>query len=239
MKSRKTAAGQGTIDEKSWERLNERIVACRRCTRLLDHCREIGRVKRKAYREDVYWARPVPNFGSNTAAILIVGLAPGAHGANRTGRMFTGDQSGIWLFRALHRAGLATKPHSESRDDDLRLVNCAITAVCHCAPPNNKPMVDEIANCRSWIDDTISLSRPRLILALGQIGWNSVIHYSFGKKWLAGRRPSFGHGRSFILTDTINLLGSYHPSQQNTFTGRLTEVMLDEIMVQAKQMANI
>ena len=219
--------------------LNEAILHCNRCPRLLAHCATVAQEKRRAYQHDHYWARPVPNFGIMPAKILIVGLAPGAHGANRTGRMFTGDQSGVWLFRALHRAGLATKMHSGSRHDDLRLLHCAITSACHCAPPKNKPSKEEIANCRPWLSETIVLARPKVILAMGQIGWNAAWCYARDQEWIGGKRPAFGHGHSCRLTEQTVLLGSFHPSQQNTFTGRLTEVMLDQIMDQAKSLAGI
>jgi uracil-DNA glycosylase family 4 len=150
--------------------------------------------------------------------------------------MFTGDQSGDWLFRALHGAGLATQAASTHRGDALRLIDCAISAVCHCAPPDNKPAVEEIVQCRPWLEQTMRVVRPRIILALGHIGWNSVIQYAKSQNWLTVRGPRFAHGHCVNLTREITLLGSYHPSQQNTFTGRLTERMLNDIMRTARDL---
>ena len=219
--------------------MNLAIESCKRCPRLTEYCAAIGREKRRAFQDQEYWAKPVPNFGGALARILFVGLAPAAHGANRTGRMFTGDQSGVWLFRALHRAGLATHGSSQSRHDDLRLLHCTITSACHCAPPQNKPSIQEIANCRPWFGETMALAQPRVIVALGQIGWNAVWAYAVEQKWISGRRMAFGHGRIQPLAEQRVLLGCYHPSQQNTFTGRLTEAMLDEIMELASRMAGL
>src|SRR5262249_31082263 len=142
--------------QSDWDKLNRKLIDCSLCTRLRDHCREIAQVKRRAYLDWDYWGRPVPNFGSGSVKLLIVGLAPGAHGSNRTGRMFTGDQSGLTLYRALHAAGWASQPGSTSADDGLRLLDCSITAVCHCAPPDNKPTTEEIKLCRPWFDETVT-----------------------------------------------------------------------------------
>ena len=195
----------------------------------------IGEVKRRAYLDWDYWARPVPNFGDPDAKLLIVGLAPAAHGANRTGRMFTGDRSGDWLFRALHRVGFANQAEAASADDGLELINCAITAVCHCAPPDNKPTRDEIENCQEWLDDTLKLLKPTVFLALGQIGWKAAVDMAIERGWWSGKRPAFGHGAEAEFDNGALLLGSYHPSQQNTFTGRLTEEMLDAVMKRAAE----
>lgn len=227
-----------------WGSLNRSIVGCVRCSRLIEYCRAVGRTKRRAYRDCEYWARPVPNFGAAPAELLIVGLAPAAHGANRTGRMFTGDNSGVWLYRALHRAGLATLPVSTGRGDGLELRDCVISAACHCAPPANRPGRDELINCSIWLDRTIECVRPRVMLSLGRIAWDRVIDWSrrpsqVASRDTAARRPRFAHGAHAQLEDGLSLLGSYHPSQQNTFTGRLTEGMLDEIIVQAKRIAGI
>src|SRR5262245_52320799 len=210
-----------------WTGLNRRIVRCDRCPRLLDYCRQIAPKKRRAFREHDYWGRPVPNFGRSPARLLVVGLAPAAHGANRTGRMFTGDRSGEWLYRALYKAGFANQPHSASRDDGLELTDCAVTAVCHCAPPDNKPSTEEIANCRPWLAQTIDLVQPRVLLALGQIAWTAVLAEARHRTWQSGRLPKFGHGAVAPLAGGRWLVGSYHPSQQNTFTGKLTEPMFD------------
>ena len=224
---------------KTWKTLNQDIVDCKQCARLRGYCQEIGLQKRRAYRDQSYWSRPVPNFGDLPAPILFVGLAQGAHGANRTGRMFTGDQSGVWLYRALHRAGLASRADSVGRDDGLVLRNCAITSVCHCAPPGNRPSVGELKNCRSWLEQSIDCSNPRVLVALGQIAWRGLVFFARSRRWLSERAPAFWHGRLLALADGRWLLGSYHPSQQNTFTGRLTESMLDGIMGQATRLAEL
>jgi len=169
--------------------------------------------------EETYWGRPVPAFGDPEATHLIVGLAPAAHGANRTGRMFTGDRSGDWLYRALHRAGVASQPESTSADDGLKLSGVLITATCHCAPPDNKPLPEEIANCSTYLSQILKGHDWQGVLCLGGIAWNQVA------KTLGVRLPPFGHG-----VRSGNLIASYHPSQQNTFTGRLTEPMLDEVV---------
>lgn len=217
-----------------WRSLNEQIVACERCPRLRDYCRQIAIEKRKAFREHKYWGRPVPNFGDASAQLLIVGLAPAAHGANRTGRMFTGDRSGDWLYRALFRAGFTNRPTAEAIDDGLELIDCVITAVAHCAPPDNKPAVDEIAACRTWLEQTFAIVAPRVIVALGGIAWLEVCKLLSGGGQLAKGRPKFSHGAEVEMASGGVLLGSYHPSQQNTFTGRLTEAMLDGVFLRAR-----
>jgi uracil-DNA glycosylase len=222
------------VSAKNWQGLNQQIIACDRCPRLRDYCRDVARQKRRAFQAWDYWGRPVPNFGDPQGQLLIVGLAPAAHGANRTGRMFTGDRSGEWLYRALHKTGFANQTEARSRDDGLTLTACAITAVCHCAPPDNKPTKDELANCRVWLQQMMDLVGPRVYLALGQLAWNALVAEFVERGWHSGRRPRFGHAAHVPLEDGRCLLGSYHPSQQNTFTGRLTEGLLDAVLEEAR-----
>ena len=225
---------EGSRRGSRWERLNERIVACERCPRLRDYCRTVAREKRKAFRDWDYCGRPVPNFGDARARLLVVGLAPAAHGANRTGRMFTGDRSGDWLYRALHKAGFANQPHSERAGDGLKLIDCAITGVAHCAPPQNRPTREELDNCAQWLEETVDLLPVRVFLALGQIAWRATIDHLRCRGWYEGRLPRFAHGERLNLSGGRTLLASYHPSQQNTFTGVLTEPMFDEVFATAR-----
>jgi len=224
---------------KAWKSLQNNIVACERCPRLRKYCHQIAEEKRRAFADWDYWGRPVPNFGTPRVPLLIVGLAPAAHGGNRTGRMFTGDRSGDWLYRALHKAGFANQPTSVQRDDGLKLFDCAITAVCHCAPPDNKPTTQEIANCHQWLVETIELVKPRVFLSLGQIAWRAVLAEARRRGWHAGRLPKFAHGATARLEDGRWLLGSYHPSQQNTFTGKLTEPMFDSVFAEARRLIEL
>lgn len=213
-----------------FDALNREIVACDRCPRLREWCTRVASERRKSFEDWEYWGRPVPNFGDPEAKGLIVGLAPAAHGANRTGRMFTGDRSGDWLFRALCRAGLANQPESVSAGDGLQLNGCLITAVCHCAPPDNKPTRAEVTQCHVWLQSTWELQDWKAVLCLGGIAWSEVLGL------LGQKRPRFGHGAEVGIEPTKAtaagpvVLASYHPSQQNTFTGRLTEPMLDEVV---------
>lgn len=219
----------------TWNSINRRIVGCKACPRLIDHCQEIAVTKRRAYQDETYWGRPVANFGDPNARLLIVGLAPGAHGANRTGRMFTGDRSGDWLYRALHDAKFANQSESTDRDDGLGLVDCAITAVCHCAPPQNKPLGEEVAACEPFLKQTIEVLPVRVFLTLGQLAWKATVDYLYSQGCLEGKRPKFSHGAEVVLADGRYLIGSYHPSQQNTFTGKLTRQMLDEVFKLARK----
>jgi uracil-DNA glycosylase len=202
--------------------LNQRIVQCRRCPRLVEWRERVAREKRKAFQSWDYWGKPVPNFGDPEADLLVVGLAPAAHGANRTGRMFTGDRSGDWIYRALHKAGLASQPTSDRMGDGLELRGALITASVHCAPPDNRPLPEEFECCRDYLVETIHSRRWRSVLCLGGIAWTEV-HRVLG---LAKSVP-FAHGAVRRVEEGPKLVASYHPSQQNTFTGRLTEAMLD------------
>jgi uracil-DNA glycosylase family 4 len=219
--------------------LNRRIAACRRCPRLCAYRHEIARRKRRAFVDWEYWGKPVPNFGPSPAPLLVVGLAPAAHGANRTGRMFTGDESGRWLFRALYKAGFANQAESTNAGDGLKLIDCAITAVCHCAPPANKPTRDELDHCRQWLRQTLNAVRPRVLLALGQIAWTQLLPELIRRRWLTPPRPWFGHLACVSLAGGRSLVGSYHPSQQNTFTGRLTQPMLDAAIRRARELCGL
>jgi len=218
-------------------RLSHTITACRACPRLVAHREQVAQVKTSRFREWDYWGKPVPGFGSSTARLLIVGLAPAAHGGNRTGRMFTGDRSGDWLYRALHRAGFADQPHSISRDDGMRLHDCYITATVRCAPPGNKPLPEESDQCRPFLVEELRLlKRVRVVMALGKLAFEGYLKAcrELGHR-LPRPRPSFGHGTVSRLPWGVTLLGSYHPSQQNTFTGRLTIPMFDTVFAKARQ----
>ncbi len=226
------------------EHLNQRIVTCERCPRLRAWCEDIAREKKREFMADSYWGRPVPNLlpvptQTHDRKLLIIGLAPAAHGANRTGRMFTGDRSGEWLYRALHKAGFANQPASRHLDDGLTLSRCAITAVCHCAPPDNKPDKLEIANCQEYLTQTIEFFKPQVFLALGQIAWKSLMDHAKTHELLSSQPVKFAHGASITFNDGRSGLASYHPSQQNTFTGRLTEPMFDSIFAEAHRLLNI
>jgi uracil-DNA glycosylase family 4 len=212
--------------------LNCDITACRRCPRLSEYLFQVGITKRKAYSHWDYWAKPVPGFGDRGARIWILGLAPGAHGANRTGRVFTGDRSGDFLFSALHRCGFANQPTSVAIDDGLKLTNVFISATARCAPPGNKPLPSEIANCQPFLDrEWTLLYKKRVVLALGAIAWNAAIAMANRNQGaFVARRADFGHGSELPLAPGLTLVGSYHVSQQNTFTGRLTQEMFDRVL---------
>jgi uracil-DNA glycosylase len=203
------------------------VVACERCPRLRAHCREVAEVRKREFRGQPYWGRPVPGFGDSRARLLIVGLAPAAHGANRTGRMFTGDSSGDWLHEALHRAGFANQPHSVSRDDGLRLADVWITAAARCAPPGNRPTRDELARCRPFLvaEDGL-LAQLRVVLALGGVAHDAWLRAAgWWERMPVAQRPRFAHGAEATLPDGRILMASYHPSRQNTNTRRLTREM--------------
>ena len=217
--------------------LHSQIIECRLCPRLVKWREQVAREKRAAFQDQPYWGRPVPGFGDPEARILIVGLAPAAHGGNRTGRVFTGDRSGDWLFAALHRAGLANQPTSTNRNDGLQLRDCYITACVHCAPPDNRPTTVERDTCLRFLHDELDLlKRVRVIVCLGAFAWNGVVRVLRQRGIRAKQTPRFGHGAEAPLVPYV-LLGSYHPSQQNTFTRRLTEPMLDAVFKQALRLA--
>ncbi|MEO6627115.1 MAG: uracil-DNA glycosylase [Aquihabitans sp.] len=218
----------------SLDALRRDVIECRACPRLVAWREQVGREKRASFRDDDYWARPVPGFGDPAARLLVVGLAPAAHGANRTGRMFTGDRSGDFLFAALHRAGYANQPGSVSCDDGLELRDVWITAPVRCAPPANKPTVVERDACRPFLEREIALlPAVRVFLALGGFGYQGLASFLGVRP-----RPKFGHGVEAPVGDGRTILGSYHVSQQNTFTGRLTPDMLDEVLGRARELSD-
>ena len=213
------------------------IPRCRRCPELREYCAHVAHEKRRAFADWEYWGKPVPGFGDRRGRILILGLAPAAHGANRTGRMFTGDRSGDFLYAGLYRAGLANQPQAERRDDGLRLSGVYITAALRCAPPGNKPTARQLTDCRSYLVEEIGVLRPAVIVCLGAIAWNAALAALGDAECEIPRpKPKFSHGAECRL-QTITLLACYHVSQQNTFTGRLTERMLDDVLRRAKAMA--
>jgi uracil-DNA glycosylase len=232
-------AGPGLA--RALEDLARRVAACRRCPRLVQYREEVARVKRKAYRECEYWGKPVPGFGDPRARLLVIGLAPAAHGGNRTGRIFTGDRSGDWLFRALHRAGLASQPSSKHRGDGLVLRGSYICAAVRCAPPANRPLPAEFENCHPYLVEEYDLLRPRAILALGGIAFETAVRLLQERGAPVLRpRPRFAHlARVALSSHHPVIVGSYHPSQQNTQTGLLTEEMLDAAVALAADAAGL
>ncbi|HEY6271470.1 MAG TPA: uracil-DNA glycosylase [Terriglobales bacterium] len=228
--------------QKSWPllaELNKEIVACTRCPRLIAHCRKIGREKRRAYMDWEYWAKPVPGFGDPEARVLILGLAPGAHGSNRTGRPFTGDGSGHFLYRVLHQAGFASQPTATDRNDGLELRDAYITATVRCAPPKNKPTPKEVARCAPFLDrEFAALKNVKVVVALGRIACDAYLNY-LKRRTLLQKKSGlvFGHGAEYTLPDGRKLLCAYHPSLQNTNTGKLTEEMLLKVFKRARELA--
>jgi len=215
--------------------LTDEIVACRRCPRLVDWRETVAAEKRAAFTDERYWGRPVPGFGDPRAGVVVVGLAPAAHGANRTGRMFTGDRSGEWLYRAMWRAGFANQPESSGREDGLTLSGAWVTAPVRCAPPQNKPTVAERDACALWFDRELDILDPAVLVALGNFSYRSIWRYLGDRGHRLPRsRPRFAHGLEVIIPDGPVILASFHPSQQNTFTGKLTEGMFDEVFARAK-----
>jgi uracil-DNA glycosylase len=212
--------------------LTQEITACRKCPRLVHYRERVAQEKRRAYREWTYWGKPVPGFGDAHAQLLILGLAPAAHGANRTGRMFTGDRSGDFLYAALHKAGFANQATSVRCEDGLRLKNAYISATCRCAPPENKPLPEEISNCRGYLERESEILQPKAVLALGKIAWDGYLEILKRRGLIASRaRYKFAHGaEAEVAAGTPRLFGVYHPSQQNTQTGRVTLAMYASVL---------
>ena len=212
--------------------LEARIVRCRACPRLVEWRERVAREKRAAFADEEYWGRPVPGFGDPAARVYVLGLAPAAHGGNRTGRVFTGDRSGDWLFASLFRTGFASQPTSVRRDDGLELRGAFVAAAVRCAPPANKPLPAERDNCLPYAAQELELLRPRVVVCLGAYAWDAACRLLEVRP-----KPRFGHGAEFAVEGGPVLLGSFHPSQQNTFTGKLTEEMLDSVFVRARKLA--
>jgi uracil-DNA glycosylase family 4 len=221
----------------AFESLRAEVVACRRCPRLVAHCARVARERRAAFRDWEYWGRPLPGFGDPGARLLIIGLAPAAHGGNRTGRMFTGDRSGDWLYGTLHRFGFANQPTSTRRDDGLRLLDAYVTAAARCAPPANKPVPEELANCRPFLERELQLLRhARVVVTLGKVAFDAF----WAARAAAGDppprpRPRFAHAARYELPD-VTLIASYHPSQRNTQTGMLTQAMFNRVFATARRL---
>ena len=227
------------VDDPALADLAARISECRRCPRLVRHREAVAAQPPRRYAGQAYWARPLPGWGDAAARLLIVGLAPAAHGGNRTGRMFTGDRSADWLFAALHAEGFANQPLSQHRDDGLSMRGAYITAALRCAPPDNSPEPDEMARCQPFLlEEMAALARVRVVVALGKIGWDAYLRARRAADLPVPRPlPHFGHGAEAAMPDGLVLLGSYHPSQQNTFTGKLTRAMLRGVFRRARRLA--
>lgn len=237
------AAGRWPEGSRSIDLVRAQIVSCERCPRLRAYCARVAREKRRAFRDEVYWGRPVPGFGDPRARLLIVGLAPAAHGANRTGRVFTGDGeggSGDFLMAALHRAGFANIPTSRHPGDGLRLRDAFIAAAVRCAPPENRPTPEELANCLPHLEaEVASLPRIRVVVGLGRIGFEAYLQMLKSRRTAVRPKPPFGHGAACRLPNGQTLIGCYHPSRQNTNTGRLTASMMDEVFAKAQRAIGI
>ena len=225
---------------KSLETINRAIISCKRCPELRSYCAAVAREKRRADANETYWGKPVPAFGDPNARLLLVGLAPGAHGSNRTGRAFTGDASGDFLYPALHRAGFASKPFARDRNDGLVLLDCLITAAGRCAPPQNKPTPQQLRNCAPFLyDEFDSLPDLKVIVGLGKIGFDAIAAVLRERGFTFAQKPVFGHGAEYVATHgkrSITLIGTFHPSRQNTNTGKLTVPMFDAIFARAKEL---
>jgi uracil-DNA glycosylase family 4 len=217
--------------------LNKEVIACTNCPRLVEYREQIAREKRRAYRDHDYWARPVPGFGDPHARLLLLGLAPGAHGSNRTGRPFTGDASGNFMYPILYKAGFASQPNAVNRDDGLELIDCYITAAVRCAPPDNKPLASELANCSTYLDRELAVLKDvRVVVALGKVAFDAYLGH-LKRVGVLNRRTGliFGHAASYEMPNGVTLLASYHPSNQNTATGKLTPAMFEDIFRRAKR----
>jgi uracil-DNA glycosylase len=214
-------------------RLEQRITTCRRCPRLVEWRERVAREKRASFAQETYWGRPVPGFGDPEARVYVVGLAPAAHGGNRTGRVFTGDRSGDWLFASMHRTGFASQPRSDHVGDGLRLRDAFVGAVVRCAPPANRPLPSERDNCLPYAAEELRLlAHVRVVLCLGQFAWDAA-----ARLFTVRPKPRFGHCAEYAVPGGPTVLGSFHPSQQNTFTGKLTEAMMDAVFVRARELA--
>lgn len=224
---------------KSLASMNQAIVKCRLCPRLVRWREKVAREKRASFADWTYWGKPLPGYGDSKARVLIVGLAPAAHGGNRTGRMFTGDRSGDWLYRTLYKVGFSNKRNSIARDDGLRLKNAYITAMVRCAPPENKPIPKERDSCKPYLISELNfLKNVRVIVALGSYAWDGILRILSEQGFQVKPKPRFAHGAE-VKVGPYTLLGSYHPSQQNTFTGKLTRPMLDSVFKRARKLAKI
>ncbi len=228
-----------TASPPSLTALNAQIVACERCPRLRAHCIEVARVRRRAYADWEYWGRPVPSFGDPEARVLALGLAPGAHGSNRTGRPFTGDGSGDFLYPVLHEVGFASHPRASSRDDGMKLTGLWITSVVRCAPPGNKPSPEELRNCAPWVDKEIALLKNlRVVVCLGRIAFDGLLaHEQRRGTAIIRSNYTFAHGAEYTLPSGLKAIASYHPSLQNTNTGKLTRPMFLQVFRRARQLA--